>query len=473
MIPSSRNAVVTCPILFWAALIVGVLPKTAWAQEITARTPSRTAVRQERRDALRDSTSTLKKAIKAGEIWTGLWGLPEDCPSGFSGMPTPGLVTKASYYSSRDPEPGIVFTWRYDRLGNQRDQEIQTKGADGSVRLEGRQCDYEVGGELHKGKLVYMKWTSNWYPVSHDYRATYNARDQLDVEMEEADADVDGIIDEFLYTRYSYDSLGLLTEQIFEFDVDGDGTIDFQSAARATYDADHRMQRLVKGYFDRPGGTFLTYETYVIEVNAADRSTVATTETDFDVDGVIDMTIRSSMFRDAAGRDVRWLYELDYYGRPDGGGDGQFDSVSEDRYEYDAAGNLNYRVSETLVVEPGFIPYREEYWYTYDKANLLIRESYRTDYYVDGTTDGTQTITYTRDQQGKIADELWVWSYDGRNVSYWRTRYRYDGVGNLLEALESSWVNDEPPSIGARRVFEYGAGQSGQDGGDHSNENVR
>ena len=108
MIPSSRNAVVTYPILFWAALIVGVLPKTAWAQEITARTPSRTAVRQERRDALRDSRSTLKKAIKAGEIWTGLWGLPEDCPYGFSGMPTSGLVTKASYYSSGDPEPGII-----------------------------------------------------------------------------------------------------------------------------------------------------------------------------------------------------------------------------------------------------------------------------------------------------------------------------------------------------------------------------
>jgi hypothetical protein len=467
MIRSSRRAFIRSSVLFWAAFIAWLSPAAVRAQEITTQAPSRTAVRQQRREALDDIKFKLKRALRTGEpaVWPGLWTYPRECPTAWVGMPTPGLVTKVSYYLPGETEPHTVDTWQYDRQGNPVLLENRIVSGYGSPAWGQTQCAYDQR-ELQKGKLVYMTSTSSQFPNQVVYSATYNALDRVDVETEEFDQDRDGISDEFGYTRYLYDSLGLLVEQVLENDVDGDGTIDYRAAAMATYDAKQRMQRLVMGRYDRPGGIFLTSETLTFTIDDTNRSAELKIEVDFDLDGVIDMTSRTTVFKDEAGRDVRWLWELDDSGRPDGGGDGQFDSVSEERDEYDASGNLGHQVYETIVVDSWGLPTRDESWFTYDKANRLIRAVRRLSD-LDGSSAETTTTTYTRDQHGQVVDELEVFDY-GWLPSNSRIVYRYDALGNLLEKIESRWVANEAPEPRNRYTYEYAAGQSGQDGGDDS-----
>jgi YD repeat-containing protein len=103
------------------------------------------------------------------------------------------------------------------------------------------ECAYQDGGELQKGKLIYMTYTDSQFGPGPIYRARYNARDQHEVEVEEYDFDHDGTIDTYRYTRYNYNAEGLLVEQVFEHDYDANGSVDYNFAAKGTYDAKHRL----------------------------------------------------------------------------------------------------------------------------------------------------------------------------------------------------------------------------------------
>jgi hypothetical protein len=436
-----------------AFLVVGVSLAAAAPADKSTRAQALQARRQTR-DELKFN---LKKAMTRGEVWTHFWfGGPRECFVGRSYTDSPSLVTKQYAFAAGAAEPSSTTAWQYDRHGNTLVRELRYQGANGPAWTKDT-CAYEERGQLHKGKLVYMTVTSSDFPDWPVYRAAYNARDQHELETEEYDFDRNGTVDALGYTRYVYNDDGLLIEQIFETDDDANGTIDYRAAAKASYDPQRRIRSIVKGYYDYLGGPFVPYSTFRVDIDDATRSAVAAEETDYDGDGTSDSTTRSKTISDDANHVLWELYEFDGYGRPDGGGDGVPDFVMETRNEYDEAGNLVHSASQ-MVDEWG--PFFSDDQNTYDGRGRLILSVNTTDMLM---VVETRTFTYTRDQHGRITDELMRWEVPWRFTAD-RTEYRYNGMGNLREMLDSSWSTDEPVTAGYRQVFEYAAGTSGQAG---------
>jgi hypothetical protein len=423
--------------------------------------PLRGPISQAHRNAHEEITFKLKKAMKAGELWSGFWwGGPRECHAGFSGQNSPGLVTKTFNLAPGQIEPASVGTWQYDQHGNTLVREWVYSDQYTGPQWDRTECEYADGGDLQQGKLVRMTQTSSNFPPWPVYRATYNAIGRHDVETEEYDFDQDGTIDAFGYTRYIYNDLGLLIEQVFENDDDANGTIDFRYAAKATYDSQLRIQRIVKGYYDYPGGPFAPYETFWIEFNDTARSSVAIEETDYDLDGVADDIIRSTTYYDEAGRFDHQVYEHDSEGRADGGADGIADYTMNTRQEYDAAGNITHTVYEISGSQT--LSFMDDFRMTYDERGRLIQMVYYTETYWNDEvfTDG-DTTTYTRNQHGKVVEQV-----NFRETSWFsqtsRIQYRYDGIGNLIEMIDSFWWDDDPEAVRYRAIYEYAAGRSGQ-----------
>jgi hypothetical protein len=286
------------------------------------------------------------------------------------------------------------------------------------------------------------------------------------LEIEETDGNADGKADLIESTRYTYDAAGLLVREDYEYDFRADGVIEFRSTKHGSYDTQNRVIRLVEGYYDGPGGTFLPHVTYSVTFDDAARLVIATSETDFDRDGVTDDTIRMTALSDAAGRHIRGTWEADYYGRPDGGGDGTFDSLSDDRYEYDASGYLVRNVYEDF--NDGVFNSRIDSRFVNDRHGRVVQTLWAriTSLDPDELPAEMETTTHLRDQHGRVVDEVRHKAYVGQTITGSRSQYVYDPLGDLLERVDSSWWFDDPPAIDSRMTFEYGAGRSGQGGED-------
>ena len=421
--------------------------------------------------------STIKKGFPARAIDSGkkatetaylthiLWP-PRKC-FGVTTSSSPGLTTKMLEYPGTDVDPDAITEIQYDRHGNVIRRNVRRLNWEGtSWNTEVTECAYDdSGGELHRGKLVYLTEHHSVWGKSPVYRATYNSRHQHETETEDYDWDNNGTVDYRLITRYVYDDTGRLVQQLFEGDDGPDGTIDGVTAGIASYDAQGRLTQIVEGYYDVPGGTFIPYQTVSVIYDDAVPMVTSTTEDDYNEDGVADYMRRQTLTYDTDGRLVFLVSDLDYYGRADGGADGVVDSRSETRYEYDADGN---KVRETYdnVLDRGIL-HREEYISEYDARGRLIRTDTSVDIFKDGIADEFSTISYTRDQHGRIVEWLFFDStrWSSRTFSM-RGTAEYSGIGNLIETVFSRWQNDDPPTIDGRITYEHAAGRSGQDGRD-------
>ena len=256
----------------------------------------------------RDSAAKvkLKKAIENDAAWVPFGSGPDSCNPGFSFNVNQGLVTKESNFPAGETEPSRSGTWQYDRHGNPV-LAVRTFGQNW-VRTE---CAWDDRGDLHKGKLVYTRSSDNRFGPGPIYRASYNARDQHEVETEEFDRNRDGIVDRVYYTRYFYDAGGLLVKKIWDFDYNGDGTIDDRSAAMGTYDSSHRLERVVFGYYDSPDGTFIPDETNSSTIDAATGFTTRTLDYDYNGDGISEAIYSWRGYVNSDGRILSGSYESD------------------------------------------------------------------------------------------------------------------------------------------------------------------
>jgi hypothetical protein len=399
----------------------------------------------------------LKKTITNDAAWVSFGPLPASCDPGFSFNVNQGLVTKESNFSGSATVPNRSGTWQYDRHGNPI--VVERTFGQNWVRTE---CGWDDEGDLHKGKLVYMRETDNRFGPGPVYRASYNARDQHEVETEEFDFPYDGIVDRVHYTRYFYDEGGLLVKQVREFDYDVDGTIDDRIAWIGTYDSNHRLERVVFGYYDSPDGAFIPYETNWSTIDTATGYTTRTLEYDDNGDGISEAIYAWRGYVNSDGRILSGAYESDRDG-PDGVADGIVDTRTEEWHEYDAAGNRLRLVYDAVLVDFWNIQYREEHSWTYDNHGRISQFVRFIDDYRDGTVNEFTTWDYTRDERGDILEWLDVREALGFK-SYTRHEYKYDGTGNRLEDIESRWLQTTAPKVIQRTVWEYTAGRSGQTG---------
>ena len=424
-----------------------------------------------RREDVLQLKAKMKKAAENGQLPLYFplfaWNSPKVCSYGASAA-GPGAVTRESNYFGTDRLPAIVTTWDYDRLRNVTAQVITHFGFDGTgppnpIRTE---CVYEDRGDLVKGKLLRMLTTRRDRTVS--YRAAYDANDRHELEIEETDHNLDGNPDLAETTRYAYDAAGRLVRQDYDYDFRADGVIEFRTTTHATYDARNRVQRLVQGYYDGPGGTFLPHTTYVVTFDDTSRLVVATNEIDYDRDGATDDTFRDTVLTDATGRPLRHTHEADFYGRPDGYGDGKFDWMFDDRYEYDASGYLVRNVLDNVA--DGTLDSRSDYQFVNDRHGRVMQTIFTLtiffpDYLGLPPQVEIETTVHLRDEHGRVIEEHRQKPYGPTLTIHSRTQYVYDALGNLLERSDSWWANDDPPTPEARTVYEHGAGQSGQVGG--------
>ena len=405
-----------------------------------------------------------KKTAEGSYALTYILWPPKEC-LGAPGPSSPGLTTKVLDYRGTDVDPQAVYEIQYDRHGNVIRRDARQLNRRGTWDTEVTECAYDDGaGELNRGKLVYWTQHHSVFGKSYVYRATYNSRDQHETETEDYDWDDDGAVDYRLIIRYVYDETGRLVQQRFEGDDGADGTTDGVSAGMASYDAQGRITRIVEGYYDVPGGTFIPARTMSVIFDDTNAMTIATHENDYDGDGVADALSRYTSVYDNDGRPVHSVHESDDYGRSDGGADGVIDSRSEIRNEYDADGNLVEASYETLFDRFG-VPYREEYVSEYDTRGRLIRTDGSVDVPTDGVPDEFFTATYTRDEHGRVVE--WIMVSSTRFSSHKRgdlTTYEYSPVGNLIERVDSSWLNDDPPTVDHRTTYEHAAGRSPQKG---------
>jgi hypothetical protein len=439
--------------LVFLLALAGVLPASAGAQ---GGGLSRLPAGAKAARPVKDPPPILSGAPLT-ESLRGLWfRLPEDCSPTVAWLGGGGLLTRLEH-------DGYVTTWEYDRHGNPL-VELTTDESEPDSTWRRFDCAYEGGGELHKGKLVRKTRTgSGRFPSSWEgYRATYDGRDRYEVETEELDFNRDGVIDHLFHVRYEYGPSGLLVGQRFEWDFNADGVVDSRLIATATYDEQRRVRQIIRGQSNVRDGTFTLWETFTVTVDDAAGSVSSAEEEDYDSDGVMDDLLRWTIFKDEAGRTTRILYEIDYYGRADGGADGTIDSAYDDRYQYDAGGYLIGEVYDSM--SDGVLDSTLDYRFTNDARGRLALTRTTSFFYVNGTAtmrNEIETTTYVRDQRGRVVDELAVLARPGF-VDNTRTQYRFDAVGNLLELIETRWWNDEPATVERHYLYEYAAGRSGQ-----------
>jgi len=226
--------------------------------------------------------------------------------------------------------------------------------------------------------------------------------------------------------------------------------------ASATYDEQRRVRQIIRGQSNVRDGAFTLWETFTVTVDDAAGSVSSAEEEDYDSDGVMDDLLRWTIFKDEAGRTIRILYELDSYGRADGGADGIIDAAYDDRYHYDADGYLIGEVYAAAL--DGVLSYTFDYQFTNDARGRVVLA--RTTL----SPTETETTTNVRDERGRVVDQLVVYDRSGF-IDNTRTQFRFDALGNILELIETRWWDDQPPTLERHYLYEYAAGHSGQTGG--------
>lgn len=441
--------------LLFAALLVSPSLSAAEGHGPQA-SPHRRAVADRSQGQRDDEMKSLARKARDGQRLETLWFGDDQtaCYQGSGWGYLPALMTR-EYVAGTPDGAGTFYT--YDHQGNQLMVENRNRAGDQFRRTE---CAYETDGDPHKSRVVTIKTSSSSPEFWPSYNVTYNAIGRRDVETLRYDFDQDGVFEGTEYKRYEYDASGYLTAQLWEEDYDSDGMIDYRLGAMASYDERHRLIRLVKGYNDGPGGSFLPYHTWWIEFHDAERYSVATEETDGDGDGVSDYTDQWAWYLDDAGRVVRETRAHDFWGGPYGIADGIFDSFADQHNEYDQRGNLIHVVFDRWGIDT--LTFRDDYVYTYDKTGL-VRTVYTTwtwfspDFFV---TEGS-TTTYTNDSHGRVLEEVLVSESPWRTETD-RTTNRYSGFGNLLETLRTRQIGNSEPEISSHYFYEYAAGRSSQ-----------
>jgi hypothetical protein len=247
-----------------AVIVVTVMtsPAAAFAQDDEPRHVKTAQERIERFDAERDAEEQVRvrqdksllraiqktKHLRKGSVGNlpHVWPSPE-CFPGVSWGDSPSLITKESGYSGTAVEPGGITTWQHDRHGNVTFRErLSFDRVRGITRSDIEECAYDDDrGDLRLGKLVYKMSRRTGSRPGPEYRLTYNAWDQIDVQTENF-LNLDGTLDYRMFTRYVYDAAGRMLQQVFEVDDPVDGTIDYQSALLIAYDEEGQFTRIVR-----------------------------------------------------------------------------------------------------------------------------------------------------------------------------------------------------------------------------------
>ena len=319
-----------------------------------------------------------------------------------------------------------VSVYTYDLAGN-RDSisDLNDTDDDGTVNISSNTTNtYNANNDL--SIQLYERDDNNDSTVDYSYRYTYtyDANGNQSAISYERDSDGDGSnpFDYSTSNTYTYDN-GNLSTNSFEEDIGSDTVIDYRDSYAYSYDTDGNPSAI--SYQRESTGSGVDYSTstsFGYDFNGKLSSILF--EKDDDNNGIMDFREIYTYAYDTNGNQSSILYERD------GDANILIEYSTNTIFTYDINGNLSTLSFEEDVGNNGTIDYRDSYAYTYHANGNLLTSLYEEDFNGDSTLDYRESDTYTYDANGNLLTSLYEEFIAGDTQLSFSEKYTYSSYAN-------------------------------------------